>query len=148
MKPLLILLTVVASFFTKSSVANEGPVTATVLKSFNTSFAAAKQVAWQVIDNNFYKVDFTLNGAYITAFYNAQGNLAGITRNVASTQLPLALQASFKKHYTGFWIADLFEVANENGTVYYMTVENAKLKIILQSFSSSSWTVYQKIKKD
>ena len=72
--------------------------------------------------------------------------MIAITRNISSTQLPISLQTNLKNNYEGFWISDLFEVANEEGTTYYVTVENADTKLILKS-SNSDWVTYQKERK-
>ena len=53
---------------------------------------------------------------------------------------------SLKKKYEGFWISDLFEASKNDSTNYYITVENADTKIILNS-SGTGWNVYNKIKK-
>jgi hypothetical protein len=61
-------------------------------------------------------------------------------------QLPISLQTSLKKQCGDLWISDLFEVANDQGTSYYVTLENADTKIVLKS-SGSDWTTYQKQRK-
>jgi len=146
MKPLFILLTIAASFFAQTSSANDEVVSATVLKSFQSSFANAKEVDWS-FNQNLYKASFTLDGLYITAFYNSDGSLIAITRNINSSQLPIALQATIKKDYTGLWISDLFEIANEEGTSYYITLENADSKLVLKSTNNAAWTKFQKRQK-
>lgn len=144
MKRILITLTVLLSI-TMSSFANEGKVNSRVLQSFETSFKNAVEVTWTV-DENFCKADFSLNGQYVTAYYDEAGQMIAITRNISSTQLPISLQASLKKDHDDLWISDLFEVANELGTTYYVTLENADTKLVLKS-SGSGWSTYQKQKK-
>lgn len=146
MKPLFILLTVAASFFTKTSIANDEIVSPTVLKSFQSSFANAKEVDWS-LSKTLYKASFALDGIYITAFYNSDGSMVAMTRNISLSQLPLTLQTDIKKEYSAFWISDLFEIANEEGTSYYITLENADTKLVLQSNSNSGWTKFQKTQK-
>jgi len=34
-----------------------------------------------------------------------------VTRNIVSSQLPVSLLMNFKKHYSEFWITDLFEMS-------------------------------------
>jgi hypothetical protein len=43
-------------------------------------------------------------------------------------------------------VSDLFEVSKNGGINYYITLENADAKIILNSYGTT-WDVYQKIKK-
>jgi len=145
MKRFLITLTVLFSLISMSSFASDSKVDSRVLKSFETSFKNATEVDWTVT-NNFYKAKFSLNVQYVAAYFDGSGNMIAITRNISSTQLPISLQTNLKNNYEGFWISDLFEVANEEGTTYYVTVENADTKLILKS-SNSDWVTYQKERK-
>lgn len=145
MKRIVITLTVLFSLVSFSSFANEVKVNSKVLESFNSYFKNATEVDWTV-SQNFYKADFSLNGQYVAAYYDEAGQLVAITRNISSTQLPISLQANLKKDHEDFWISDLFEVANEQGTTYYVTLENADTKLVLKS-SGSSWTGFQKQRK-
>jgi hypothetical protein len=145
MKRFLITLTVLFSLISMSSFASDSKVDSRVLKSFQSSFKNATEVDWTVT-NNFYKANFSLNGQYVAAYFDGSGNMMAITRNISSTQLPISLQTNLKNNYEGFWISDLFEVANEEGTTYYVTVENADTKLILRS-SNADWATYQKQRK-
>ncbi len=146
MKPLFILLTVIASLFTKTSSANDDVTNTAVLKSFQSSFANAKEIDWS-LTKSFYKASFTLDGLHINAYYNSDGSLMAMTRNITSSQLPIALQTIIKKEYSAFWISDLFEIANEEGTSYYITLENADTKLVLKSTNNSAWSKFQKKQK-
>jgi len=116
------------------------------LNAFKKEFAGATDAAWTV-GTNFYKVEFSLNEQKLFAYYNTQGEFLAVTRNISSLQLPLALQTSLKKCYNSYWISDLFEVSNTDGTRYYVTLETADSKIVLKSADGSDWSIYQKSKK-
>jgi hypothetical protein len=147
MRTFVILFTLAATVFTKSSFANEGTAIAPeVLRSFQTTFAAAKNVDWTVTAD-LYKAQFSLNGQHITAFYKQDGTMAAVTRNITSMQLPINLQTSLKNEYKGYWIAGLFELSNEEGVQYYVTLEDANTRVVLKS-SACSWNVFQKQRKD
>src|SRR5215217_6332016 len=144
MKKFVIAFTLVASVFTKSSFANNGAAIAPeVLKSFQSTFAAAKDADWSVTQN-MYKVQFALNEQHITAFYNQDGSMAALTRNISPLQLPVSLQASLKNNYKGYWIAELFELSNDDGVQYYVTLENADGKLVLKS-TAATWNYFQKL---
>lgn len=145
MKRILVTLTVVLSLISMSSFANEEKVNSRVLESFKSNFKTATEVDWTVSEN-FYKADFSLNGQYVAAFYDESGQLVALTRNISSTQLPISLQTNLKKDHEGYWISDLFEVANEQGTTYYVTLENGDTKLVLKS-AGSNWTSFQKQRK-
>ena len=147
MKFLLVAITAVLSIInTKASASDEIKVSAAVLTSFNSSFKNVSEVAWKTT-GNFYKANFAMNGQYVTAFYDATAKLVAVTRNVSSVQLPVTLQTALKKSYEAYWISDLFELSDENGTSYYVTVENGDAKITLKSTQVNEWTVYQKSRK-
>ena len=88
MKPLFILMTIVSSFFVTSSRAAD-EVSPAALKSFNTTFSAAKEAAWTISGTN-YKVQFLLNDQTLTAFYNCDGTLLGVTRYISSLHQPMS----------------------------------------------------------
>ncbi len=146
MKRLLVTLTIVFSFASFSSFAEEIKVSAAVLESFQSSFKHAKEVDWTVSEK-FYKADFALDGQRISAFYDANGALIAMTRNLTALELPLSLQASLKKKVKGMWISDLFEVSNADGTSYYVSLENADSKVVLKAGSHAEWQEYQKCRK-
>lgn len=140
------ILMALATFVTLSAFANEGQVNAKVLHAFKTEFVYASQVEWTV-EPNYYKATFDLNGQRVFAFYSKGGALMGLARNISSAQLPVDLQVDLKKEYGSFWISDLFEVSNNEGTAYYITLENADTKLILKSDDGGDWSQYRKIRK-
>ena len=126
--------------------ADEVTVSPKVLDAFKNEFSTAKEVEWTA-GSNFYKAAFTFNGNHVFAFYDMDGELLGLTRYISSLDLPIILQRDLKKEYSGYWISDLFEVANNNGTSYYITLENAEKRIVLKAADGSKWTTFKKISK-
>ena len=135
-----------ALFVSLSAFAGKEKVNEKVLKAFNTEFASAQEVEWTV-SADYYKAAFGMNGQRVFAFYNTDGELIGLTRNIPSSQLPLKLQTSLKKNYNSYWISDLFEVSNNDGTSYYVTLENGDNKVILKSSAGNDWSTYKKDRK-
>jgi hypothetical protein len=133
-------------FVSLSAFANEKKVSPKVLNAFNTEFTSAQEVQWTAT-NDYYKASFDMNGVKVFAFYNLDGELMGLTRNISSAQLPVSLQASLKKNYGNYWISDLIEVAKNNGTSYYATLENGDKKVVLTSASGSDWSTFKKDRK-
>ena len=144
MKPMFVLLIFMTSFFTKSNASDI--ISAKALKSFSTTFGDAKEASWIATDT-YYKVQFILNDQTLTAFYSAEGSLIRVTRNISSFDLPIMLQAELRKKYPNQWITELIEMSGENGTNYYLTVENADVKTILKSNGNATWSVYTKLRK-
>ena len=129
-----------------SAFASDETVSKKVLDAFQTEFAAAKEVNWTV-SSNYYKAEFTFNEQHVSAFYNTDGELLGITRYITALDLPMNLQASLKKNYSDFWISDLFEVTKSDNTGYYITLEDADTVLILKATAENDWNVYKKVKK-
>ena len=145
MKKMMIAMALVLTVITTTAFAGV-TVKQEVLNAFKTEFATATEVNWTVGDT-YYKADFTLNDQKLFAFYSLDGEFLALTRNISSLQLPLNLQKSLKNKFSGQWITDLFEVANGEGTAYYITLETADTKIVLKSIGGSDWTVYKKSNK-
>lgn len=126
--------------------AREGNVSATVLNAFNREFQDATEVQWTSGDN-FFKADFIYNSQHVAAFYNVEGELLAMTRNISSLDMPIGLQTNLRKDYSDYWISDLFEVSNTEGTQYYITMEKADCSITLKSNGNGKWKVYKKATK-
>ena len=145
MKRLVLTLTIALSLISLSSFATDVKVNPAAIKSFNKSFKNATEVKWTA-GNEFYKASFTLSGQFVSAYYNVDGKMIALTRNISSTQLPIALQANMKKDYEDFWITDLFEMTNDEGTFYYVTLENADNSVVLKS-NNQNWEKFKKQSK-
>jgi hypothetical protein len=143
MKKIIMILAIISSSI--GVFASGDSVNPKVLNAFNSDFRSAKEVEWTVA-NNYYKATFTFNEQHVFAYYNADGELLGLTRYISSASLPISLQSSLKKNYADYWISDLFEVAKDDGTAYYITLENADTKLVLKA-SGNNWSPYQKIRK-
>ena len=117
-----------------------------VIKSFKKEFASAQEVQWEK-SKDFVKVTFKLNDQIMFGYYNEEGEMIALTRNITSVQLPINLLADIKKNYSQFWITDLFEIAMNNATDYYITVENSDFSIVLKSSGAQAWEVFKKERK-
>jgi len=147
MKRYLVTLVLALSFFSMSSFASDDyTISDAAVKSFHSSFKTATEVSW-TLSGDLYKASFLLNGQYVAAYYSGEGELMAMTRNISTTQLPIALQADLKKTYDGYWVTDLFEVANDEGTAYYITLENGDSKITMKSTPDVEWSNFRKVRK-
>ena len=141
----LVVLTMV--MFTTAFATNTGDnVNARALSTFSRKFSDAKEVSWYKAEN-YYKATFKMNEQVYTAFISDQGEWMGVSRNLLSYQLPINLQSDLKKDYAQYWITELFEFATDEGTLYYLVVENGDQKVTLKTSGSASWSVFKKAKK-
>lgn len=115
--------------------------------SFKKEFASATNVQWEQT-KEFTKATFTLNDQVMFAYYSQDGDLLAVTRNILSSQLPINLLADLKKNYTSYWITDLFEIATDQTTSYYISIESADYTVVLKSDGANGWQVFKKEKKN
>ena len=132
---------------TASFANNEETINQKASESFKKEFAQAKDVSWQKA-GEMVKATFTLNERVLFAYYSESGDLIAITRNITTDQLPISLQTSMRKNYSGYWVSDLFEMVSGGQTNYYITLENADHKVVLKSEDFGSWSTYKKEKKE
>ncbi|WP_276479676.1 hypothetical protein [Paraflavitalea pollutisoli] len=117
-----------------------------VISAFKKDFGTAQDVSWEKT-KEISKATFKLNDQVMFAYYAEGGNLLAVIRNIVSTQLPINLLSDLKKNYNGYWISDLFEMASDDTTSYYVTLENGDQSIVLKSSGLSSWETFKKDKK-
>lgn len=146
MKKILVILTLVLTVSTSFAGTGEEAVNKKAIDAFKSEFVRATDVSWTA-GTDYYKVAFTMDDQKLFAFYNSDGEFVAVTRYISSFQLPLYLQTNLKQSYNNYWISDLFEVNNSDGTAYYVTLETADTKIVLRSTDGRSWSTYQKSKK-
>lgn len=142
MKKLLIVFTIFSSIYSTNSFAQDKTPTI-VSKSFQTSFSNAKEVNWSEV-NDLYKAAFISDGQTIFAYFDAEGNLVASARDISLLQLPLSLQTNLRKNYQDYNATNSFEVSNEEGTTYYVTIESNSSKLQLKSTSFGEWDTYKK----
>src|SRR5690349_14254396 len=121
-----LLLTLVTSSFART---DEG-TNEKAINAFKKEFATARNVQWEQ-GKDYSKATFTLNDQVLFAYYSEDGDLLAVTRNILSSQLPINLLADLKKNYNEYWISDLFEMAANDSTTYYVTIESADYTIVL-----------------
>jgi hypothetical protein len=144
MKKIIIMLAIAISSI--SAFASDTKVNSSVLAAFSKEFAGVKNVQWSNT-NDYYKADFVFNGQNVNAYYKVTGEFIALTRNISSVELPISLQTNLKNNYSAYWISDLFEVSSDEGTSYYITLENADAKLVLKSDGAGKWSSFQKMSK-
>jgi hypothetical protein len=146
-KSILSIATVLMMGLSAFAAKNDGSdINQSAVRSFNKEFSNATNVKWEQ-KTGYVKVEFTMNDQVLFAYYDNDGKLTAVVRNIVSEQLPINLYTSLKTDYTGYWISELFEIASDDQTTYYVTLENADKKIVLRSNGVDSWDIYSKTRK-
>ena len=117
-----------------------------VTVSFHKDFKKV-EIIQREVSKNFIKFTFRMNEVVMCAFYNENGQLLAITRNIQSSQLPLQLLMQIKKDYGNYWISDLFEYSADGTSCYYITLETADSRVVLRS-NGADWEAYDKKTKE
>jgi len=143
----LALLAVIMTTTTFAKNIDDKNVNQKVLTSFNERFIKASDIKWHTTQN-YVEAAFKMNDQFMFAYFSQTGELLGISRNIMVNQLPINLQAEVKKNYSSSWVTEMFEIAKENETTYYVTLENANQKVSLKSSDANTWTVFKKTKKN
>lgn len=143
----LALLAVIMTTTTFAKNIDDDNVNKKVLTAFNQKFVQASDIKWHTTEN-YVEAAFRMNEQFMVAYFSESGELLGLSRNLLVNQLPMNLQAAVKKNYKSSWVTELFELAKENETTYYATLENADQKVSLKSVDGNSWTTYKKTKKN
>ncbi len=139
----LLMITVVSSAFANKN----GVVNDKVSTAFNKDFSLAREVSWET-GKDLVKATFKLNEQVLFAYYTPSGELMAVTRNILSVQLPISLMTEIKRDYSNYWITELFEMSNTQGSVYYMTLENSDGLLLLKADNNRDWQTYKRIKKN
>ena len=117
------------------------------IASFKKDFSAATDIKWQQ-KNDFVVATFSMNNQVMFAYYSNDGELLGLARNILSDKLPISQSLGLKNNYSAYWISELFEVNKNGETVYYATVENGDVKLVLKSDDNRGWQVYSREEKE
>jgi hypothetical protein len=113
--------------------------------SFRNEFRDARLISTEGY-KDFTKLTFQMNEQVLCAYYTEDGSLLAVTRNIPSSQLPVSLLLNLKKQLNNSWITELFEFNSDTQHCYYVSLENADMKIDLRS-NGDSWEVYSTTKK-
>lgn len=147
MKKMIMVLAFIAVAIGNAAIAGTGggDVDKRIKRAFEKEYVGAADVTWYVYDD-YIKVDFAFGGMHLAGFYGKDGRTLGVARNINFSSLPLLLQIGQRKNYKDYWITEIYELANGDGTRYYLTLENADRKIKLGS-TGSEWEVVKKQEK-
>jgi hypothetical protein len=126
--------------------ANETFTTPQAVAAFEKQFSAAREATWEDF-GSVYKVSFWQNGRFTSAFYDAEGEMVSINRNISMTELPAALKKATTKQLNSAWMSELVYVISKEEKAYYATFETADNKIIMKSVNNRKWIVFKVIEK-
>jgi hypothetical protein len=138
MKKSIFSLAIALALFSSAFANRPNAVTERAAMSFQKDFYQASDVSWDQM-NNYVRATFKMDKQTMFAYYDYQGNLMGLVRHILTTSLPVGLQKDIKKQYAGYWVSELFQITNDDGTSYYIQLKNADESIILKAEGTNEW---------
>jgi hypothetical protein len=111
------------------------------MAAFQKDFHNASEVRWTA-NSMYVMATFKLDNQIQYAYYDYQGNLVGLVHHILTSSLPDDLSGDIKKHYSDYWVSELFQVTSEQGSFYYIQLKNADETLVLTTEGSDSWHKY------
>jgi hypothetical protein len=59
-----------------------------------------------------------------------------------TSELPSYLRKSIKKDYQSYWVTELFKASTDQGTSYFIRLENGDGSLVLRSENEGEWRIY------
>ena len=110
--------------------------------SFHKEFKQAEVLATDA-GKGYTKITFKLSGVILFAFYNDNGELLAVTHNIRCSELPINLLMQVKREHPDCWVTDCFEFDANGSSSYFITLENADIKLTLHS-NGNDWDTYNR----
>jgi hypothetical protein len=106
--------------------------------AFQKDFRKATDVHWAAT-SNYVMATFLMDNETQFAYYDFQGNLIGVVHHILTSSLPLDLSKDIKKHYSNYWVSELFQITSDEGVYYYIQLKNADETIVLSTEGTNGW---------
>lgn len=90
-------------------------------------------------------VNFTLDKQDMQAFYNNEGKQMATSRAIQLQTLPLNASQALASKYAGYQVTEAIEYNDaETGITYYVSVQNASQRLVLQADTDGTLSVFKK----
>jgi hypothetical protein len=117
-------------FLTVSLVAQDVP--ASVEKAFDKRFAKVESVIWESNEDGSYVALFLMDGADMSAQYNAEGGLLSTTTYIDEIDIPAKVQKVVAKKFPDYEMYDISRVETPVGTYFEVMLESDSDALMLQ----------------
>lgn len=127
-------------------------VSAVVTKQFQSDFADATNVSWTV-GAELQKVDFTMNGERMSAFYKLNGKYMGLTHLISASAIPARTMKQIQDNYAGYNVGDVIvyqtneeENPDVDPVAYFVDLKNTKHEVLLRITQNADIELFKQIK--
>ncbi|WP_100340886.1 hypothetical protein [Mucilaginibacter auburnensis] len=131
----------------KAKAEGEKNVSYSALNKFAVDYDNASNVVWTVTPNC-QKVDFVLEGAKYTAFYDLDGEYLGRTQEVALSALPESSRKEVTAKYADYTVSHVikYETNTVEPLVYFVDLLKGDKEIVLKATPNQNLAFFQAIK--
>lgn len=140
-KIILALAVILTAGFSKGFANNPVDVSKKAVAAFHSDFHRAKDVRWKE-SPKYVQAQFNVDNKVMFAYYKPDGSFICLIRNILTTELPAYLRKDIRKNYSSYWVSELFEVNTDEGSSYFIRMENGDGSLILNSENGSKWRTY------
>ena len=145
MKRIYLSLLLALTIFVSSAYASPDP-NKEIQESFKKEFPNTKALAWIEV-GDFMRATFLLDGQRTEAYFSEDGILQGSVRYLFFSQLPLAVMKAVEKRYVDADPLDVYEITNDEGTSYRITLESQEKKYKIKVDANGNITQSDRLKK-
>lgn len=100
-------------------------VPSVIMNNFKKEFPKVKVAEWE-LKNGLYEVEFEVNRRDYEIWYNAQGDLMKMKRELRSRDLSDAIKKSLKAQYKGYRIGDVEKLTQNGQSVFKVEMKNLR----------------------
>lgn len=136
MKRMFFVLSLLASFATTSAFATE-QIPASIELAFQRQFNGAHIDNSESV-NGMIRISFTINNEQRNAYYNGDGELVILARQIDMNALPEALRSELQTRYAGYLVSGVYQF-EEQGKVRYFSVLQKGGKSAIFSANGKKW---------
>ena len=88
-----------------------------IQKAFNEKFPTAKSVKWDMEEENEWEAEFKMDGAEMSAVFDAKGVWLETEKEISKKQIPEAIKATLDRDYQGYKVEEIewLETPEQNG---------------------------------
>lgn len=146
MKNLILAVLFVAATTTAAFATGESNISYFVLNSFRHDFKDVTNVNW-TSKADFAKATFIQNNRKMEVYYNTNGNLIAISKNIQLDELPVNAKRVFAKWYEGYTVNEAIKFEGIDEQSYYLSAENEKENVIIKIDQHEQVSVFKRTLK-
>jgi hypothetical protein len=124
----------------------ESKISYFILNSFAHDFKGATNVVW-TSKTGLAEASFILNGRKMDVFYNPNGSIYAVSKNIELNELPVSAKRAFAKKYEGYTVKEAIQFEGTDEESYYISAENEKESVIIKVEQNEQLSIFKKTKK-